>query len=890
MSDIKTKYFVYAPSVEAYVYTSDKDNPKMYDISKDIISGSVSRKVDAPSTASLKLASEAYKYDRLFKPMDRIVIYMTKQDRRKVFTGYITSVPLYSVAGAVTIGCECTLALLQRLFWDAGLQASVDEYYKPAEGLGFNTNIDTANANSRDGGMSAAIRNVLTNVAKWNSGDIIIGDIPKELAEYAAEVYTITNSEDEAYKQAMLSLFQMGTTSGTAEDVSGTKTDGIKQEYVTKMTSLANKYGFPLWTFCALISQESGFTPSAENRNSNGSTDYGMCQINTIHRKSSYLPIVKNGKNYFDNNNWKDWQWSMEIGAKYWASKMHDAWSVHGPKGTGKVSTKNSLTHAKIAYYGYNSGSVKGYPKNSQALKNAESFIEKSAKYRSGTTDVTTETSTTKTTSTVTKTSSKKAVMDGRSRAHYKGKWLNPGTNRTKCNAAYGTYKNVQTATVYMNFGANDSENGGKGHKIVVNAKTKKRWAAGIAACNKLRGSDTYKIKSTASGIRKNGSLSTSNHCWALAVDINPYSPNGYDGGRTGANTKSDIPQWMVDGFESVGIYWGGYWHKGSRDPMHFEIGDYDGDGTTKYDLSGSGVTISDSESGTTQQVSAFNTNIWWQSNHGTYYTEISNLLQGARAFVNDVTVYAKIKEFCNSSLRSMASDENGAFKAWYPDKFGISNGDGGIQPTCNIRNIELVNVSSTYSDKSLATHSYCYGSYLDDLAITSSHVNLFTNGIATIDNEYAVELRKNSEAKKKNASNDDVSELLKLFLNIPKGREDEYTPNEIYRRYGLRPSVASPISNATNWSFLPYLYALFDLIGKWQSMYTCQTETTFMPEVMPGMRVNLVDEDIQFYVDEVTHSFDYSSGFRTSMSLSCPTSNTREYFAKNRGGLGADE
>ena len=145
--------------------------------------------------------------------------------------------------------------------------------------------------------------------------------------------------------------------------------------------------------------------------------------------------------------------------------------------------------------------------------------------------------------------------MDGRSRAHYKGKWLNPGTNRTKCNTAYGAYKNVQTATVYMNFGANDSEHGGKGHKIVVNAKTKKRWAAGIAACNKLRGSDTYKIKSTASGVRKRGSLATSNHCWALAVDINPNSPNGYDGGRTGANTKSDIPQWMVDGFESAGRY-----------------------------------------------------------------------------------------------------------------------------------------------------------------------------------------------------------------------------------------------------------------------------------------------------------------------------------------------
>jgi hypothetical protein len=43
------------------------------------------------------------------------------------------------------------------------------------------------------------------------------------------------------------------------------------------------------------------------------------------------------------------------------------------------------------------------------------------------------------------------------------------------------------------------------------------------------------------------------------------------------------------------------------------------------------------------------------------------------------------------------------------------------------------------------------------------------------------------------------------------------------------------------------------------------------MPELYPGGIVAMEDHGVQCYIDSVTHSFDYESGFTTQANLSSP-------------------
>ena len=63
--------------------------------------------------------------------------------------------------------------------------------------------------------------------------------------------------------------------------------------------------------------------------------------------------------------------------------------------------------------------------------------------------------------------------------------------------------------------------------------------------------------------------------------------------------------------------------------------------------------------------------------------------------------------------------------------------------------------------------------------------------------------------------------------------------------------------------------YQLFCLM--WSKQFLTTFELTFMPELFPGGLVAFPEHGIQCYVDEVNHTGDYESGFRTLAALSAP-------------------
>jgi hypothetical protein len=172
---ILMRRFVYAPDINAYVAT---DNG-IIDLSQDVISGSVTRRVNAVSSAELVLQNPKRKYlkkgDPIIKPMDRIVIYLTRIYKPTlVFSGYIDRAPYDQLfPGPVKITASCTLKRLLHTYWDPGLPFVtrwLSQYgwmYDNATGTMLDPSRNLYNADF-SGGLGHLLRAVMHDVGGWS--------------------------------------------------------------------------------------------------------------------------------------------------------------------------------------------------------------------------------------------------------------------------------------------------------------------------------------------------------------------------------------------------------------------------------------------------------------------------------------------------------------------------------------------------------------------------------------------------------------------------------------------------------------------------------------------------------------------------------------------------
>ena len=71
----------------------------------------------------------------------------------------------------------------------------------------------------------------------------------------------------------------------------------------------------------------------------------------------------------------------------------------------------------------------------------------------------------------------------------------------------------------------------------------------------------------------------------------------------------------------------------------------------------------------------------------------------------------------------------------------------------------------------------------------------------------------------------------------------------------------------------LEFLLACQIFMQKWAEQYNTTASFTFMPELFPGMRVQLAQTGIAVYVHQVTHTFDMEEGFTTTAQIMAPSS-----------------
>ena len=184
----------YSPSVEAYARVS---GGRVIDLSRDIVSLNVSRVTDGSSTFSAVLQNKGGKYNGLFGCFDAIVVYATKSERVKLFTGYITEFDAFKLYNVdFNISGMCTLYRLQQLYWDPQLITSQFFMRNESDGRkGF------------DAGCMMLAKRLLVNVASWPSDCIMFQEkIPDEVVDWARELYSM-KLDDTSQSGRMLEEF-----------------------------------------------------------------------------------------------------------------------------------------------------------------------------------------------------------------------------------------------------------------------------------------------------------------------------------------------------------------------------------------------------------------------------------------------------------------------------------------------------------------------------------------------------------------------------------------------------------------------------------------------------------------------------------------------------------
>lgn len=212
--------------------------------------------------------------------------------------------------------------------------------------------------------------------------------------------------------------------------------------------------------------------------------------------------------------------------------------------------------------------------------------------------------------------------------------------------------------------------------------------------------------------------------------------------------------------------------------------------------------------------------------------------------FIDAQPLIQMVQSIAGACLRNFASAPNGDFIAYYPDFFGMD----GKPAVFILEDIELKDCTLNFSDDALTTHVYVNGSFTPTGEVDQELGWLTTMGYATVENQ----------------------QLYQRMRLVAPGDLESLDGQELMKRFGVRPLQ---VTYGTVWSpALQFLLAVRIFMEKWAAQYQSSIAMTFMPDLFPGMRVQLSNHNIQFYVNEVTQHFDFEQGFDTEAVVTAPS------------------
>lgn len=857
---------VYTPKVYAFV---KRNTGEIIDISRYITSGSVNRRTNAVSSAQITLRNPKMIFttpdafnQTTFLPMDPITIFLKRLKDRpvRVFTGFLDKTPyLQLYPGVITINASCTLKRLLYTFFDPALPYTQSFFVAygwipNTNGTWFSTdalndwqshaNQDLATVNgSADQNVDSSISNLLFStmryIGRWNPDQILVEKLPKDLFNRLAYMSQQFEKEnDQAYdemKELLKRIIGQGDYTGansTAGDISVDQYNGDVAEVVYKVgQSLKMSRQALIAAFMTGIN-ESGM----RNLNSGDGTSVGWRQeidsygsveerMNVPHSAERFYNEIKaymNGDNPAAAARRGPYSSTMSAGWVADAIQRPANRDVYGDNPTLRASAETLLrkVEQKVA-------TATGTPV--PAAQPVDTTV-------SG--DGSTKDTTSIRDKIVQLAQASLTTSSGFSRYSESGTPNltdpTPAEGRTDCSQ--------WVAAIYSKAGA------------------------------PFPGADTTEMlsKGTATTSPKPGDLL----CSPTHVEL--YVGNG----RTIGHGSPPID------YDSVAAVRGR--DSGMRFITYPGLGDaFTGQPDESGIVDNGGAANNDAGAGA---AGAFFGTLDLPS----VYDQFAAIqLSGDKSLMNDKPLLPFIQQMCEASLREFMSTPDGKFFAFYPDYFGEMNHR---PPYWEIDDIEVLDGGIDLSDDALVTHMYVIGDTINplgaDIDVPNVLNSVFTSGVVTIFNAFmsdAVIDRSDTEASAnaKRTAAQLAQQAAQGTQPLP-GKDDPRGLDIILdradavaflQRYGARPMVDNMPMVKHAWFEMFLAYQRFML--SWSKQFESTFTFTFMPELFPGGKVGFPDHGLQMYIEEVTHSFDYESGFTTQATLSAPS-----IYGDNRRGL----
>lgn len=875
------KTLVYAPEVKIVIARGTKQ----YDISNDVVAFSIRRIENGVSSAAFKVSNKALpnnpkklRYNMLFERMDRVVIYLKRSEWYMVFSGYLDRVPFAQLyPGTVDFRASCTLKRLQHTWWDPGLPTSREIFDQPAREREEQANGGAA----LDKGLGSLLRRLLVKVGNWAPDHVKIQRFPTGWYDWMEmQLRLLTPGAESAVQEFKELLLGEGDTSlgpgRSASRVQGVTMGGYVVGKEARMLEIIRAVD-----------------------------EMGMGVDTTELASAQGVALAGTGGQ--DQQDRPGWQAFQELGKNWQDAALKNDAAVHCFMTVMTESNFRMLANRAVPEsLGYPNDGV-GEDHSSVGLYQQQNFAEWGS---------------------LAQRMNVKASTQMFLRALNRLQWRNMDRaaacqavqrSRFSDGSNYKAWEDWAIEQVRAVRSGSGTAQGAAGQNNVGSTSS----TGGITLTNGVTatipgtvggavpGVPTTNGVAGATSLNPGGAFDTASAVACARSRIgSPYEwgaqgPDKFDcaglmrfcyramgieiGQGTGAQRNNGRPipfSALQPGdlifpaeYDHVVMYTGGnmmidapdYGQTVQERPINFDINaaqcrniagtTYSGNPAAPFDIaramSGNNAaagTVTNGFGGTTGTgtTEPIARNLFtYQFFAGQFTNSIAYQFGSQpgseeKAFINDEPLIQTVRSFATAGLRNFQSAPNGDFIAYYPDYFGID----GTEAVWNLEDIEMKNVHIDWNDDALATHVYVSGSMYPVAGSQGTPGWLGSKGVATVENEWL--FRRMSFA---------APHVPGQFIRSGK---------EIMERFGARPLVQSMSSIMQG--PMEFLCAVQLFMLKWAEQYSTQIETTFMPGIFPGMRLNLVDHSLQVYVSEVTHSGDYENGFTTSMTIMAPS------------------
>jgi hypothetical protein len=845
--------FVYSPKVWAYVKTGNTSK-SVVDISTFLVSGSINRRLNAVSTADLTIRNPYRRWTRkgapTFHPMDPLTIYMMRAPGHpvQVFTGYLDSTPYYQMyPGTVTLRASCTLKRLLYEHFDMALpftQQFMMQYgWVPDNKSGMMINIPAelptlaSTGYFTDSGIGSLLYATLQHIGGWDPKSIFIEKLPTGLQGKLAKLFNQYRADNQAAIKDFETLLEKyigpgeygggGDTSGGGDPSTGAVQGADK--IIPIMVQIADKYNVPAEMVIATALIETGLT----NKDSPGNPHYGWFQWDS-----------KTGP----PGSYQGWGYTT-VGPADACYDLGFATTGYCKAAAGcarKIpSVRSDWLSWTMKVQGVNGSNNPLYPQTwSAKVAAAKTLIAKFGKSASASTDASAGTS----------------GNDSETRPIAGNTGSNDSAGKPKVYApiakkdwtlsrGYGMWTNT-SGHGHVHSGIDVAVPGGTPcvapyDGIVSFATT--AWSDG--------GMVHFKFTENVGDIKKGTVIG-----WGHVQKIYVSAGDRVKAGETLALSGVPSGGAHVHFIQRVGDDGGG---DGSVNPESLFRALQQGETTPTDGGSGSGGSGGDS-GGASDPVANPKAAAFAAAFSIPSAMEMSEalMLQGRKSLMNDKPLLPFVEQLSTASLRQFQSLPDGRFFAFFPDYFGEF---GHAKPYWEIRDIEILDGNINLSDDSLVTHQFVVGDTIPFGGIGLPE-RLLSSGVVDIYNAFNA------------GENPDEHPVITQFA----GDEGRGAALKFLQRYGARPDYYEAPMIRSPYFELFLAWQRFMLA--WSKQFSTEFTFTFMPELYPGGKVGFPDHGIKMFIEEVTHSFDYTGGFTTNATLSAPSAYGEEFPALTAG------